>query len=180
MELWDFSLVDPDNRREVNFQVRAQLLRDLKRKEAKAPESLIQELLRTWKNGALKLFITYKALNFRKAHLPLFLQGDYLPLETRGPHGRHVVAFARRLENSWAVVAVPRLFTSILAAGELSFGPEVWRGHVLPLPQEAPADWVNLFTGEKLASPQKQRSRSLPLDRLFRNLPVALLQGRSD
>jgi (1->4)-alpha-D-glucan 1-alpha-D-glucosylmutase len=180
MELWDFSLVDPDNRREVDFKERAQLLRDIKRQEAKAPESLIQELLRTWKNGALKLYITYKALNFRKAHLPLFLQGDYLPLETRGPNGKHVVAFARRLEDSWAVVAAARFFTGILKAGELSCGPEVWKQHILALPPEAPGDWINLFTGEKMASFQRQRSRALPLDRLFRNLPVALLQGSSD
>jgi (1->4)-alpha-D-glucan 1-alpha-D-glucosylmutase len=110
--------------------------------------------------------------------VPLFLQGDYLPLETKGPNGKHVVAFARRLEESWAVVAAGRFFTGMLRAGELSWGAEVWKQQVLALPQEAPTDWVNLFTGEKLASPQQQRSRSLPLDRLFRHLPVALLQGR--
>ncbi len=179
-ELWDFSLVDPDNRREVDFHARAQLLRVLKRKEARAPEPLIQCLLRSWKNGALKLYITYKALNFRKAHLPLFLQGDYLPLEARGVHARHVVAFARRFEDAWAVVAVPRFFTGLLPAGELSFGPEVWKHHFLSLPPEAPKDWVNLFTGEKIASPPRQRSESLPLARLFGNLPIALLQGRVD
>jgi (1->4)-alpha-D-glucan 1-alpha-D-glucosylmutase len=179
MELWDFSLVDPDNRREVNFEERARLLRDIKRKEARNRETLIQELLRTWKNGALKLYITYKALNFRKAQAPLFLQGEYLPLEARGANGKHVLAFARRLEDSWAVVAVPRLFTGILAEKERSFGPQVWKKHVLSLPKEAPMDWVNLFTGEKIASPLRQRSRSLPLDRLLVNFPVALLQGRS-
>jgi (1->4)-alpha-D-glucan 1-alpha-D-glucosylmutase len=178
MEFWDFSLVDPDNRREVDFEERARLLRDIKRNEAKNPEALIQELLRTWKNGALKMYTTYKALTFRKAHLPLFLQGDYLPLEATGPQSKHVVAFARRLENSWALVAVPRFCTGILAAGEHSFSPKVWEKHVLSLPKEAPIDWVNLFTGEKIASPQRQRSRSLPLDRLLVNFPVALLQGR--
>jgi (1->4)-alpha-D-glucan 1-alpha-D-glucosylmutase len=179
-ELWDFSLVDPDNRREVDFHKRAQLLHELKRKEAKDPESLIKELLRTWKDGALKLYVTYKALNFRKAQLPLFLQGDYIPLETRGPYGKHVVAFARRLEKAWAVVAVPRFLTSIVAAGELSFGQEVWRKSFLSLPQDAPEDWVDLFTGEKIAATQRQRSRFLPFHRLFGNLPFALLQMRLD
>jgi (1->4)-alpha-D-glucan 1-alpha-D-glucosylmutase len=178
MELWDLSLVDPDNRREVDFEKRARLLQDLKTKEARNPESLLQELLRTWKNGALKLYITYRALNFRQAQAPLFLQGDYIPLEAKGAHGKHVVAFARRLEDSWAVVAVPRLVTGILPAGEHSFAPKVWEKHVLSLPREAPVDWVNLFTGEKITSPLRQRSRSLPLDRLLVNFPVALLQGR--
>ena len=176
-ELWDFSLVDPDNRRMVDFEERARTLRDLKRKEAGNPEALIQELLRTWKNGELKLYITYKALNFRKAQAPLFLQGDYLPLEARGANSRHVVAFARRLEDSWAVVAEPRLVTGILPVGEHCFAPGVWKKHVLSLPEEAPAAWVNLFTGEKITSPPRQRSRTLPLGRLFRQLPVALLQG---
>ena len=79
----------------------------------------------------------------------------------------------------WRVVAVPRLTTGILAAGDHSFAPKVWEKHVLSLPQDAPEDWINLFTGEKIASPVRQRSKSLPLDRLFKNLPVALLQGRS-
>jgi len=135
-------------------------------------------LLRTWKDGALKLYITYKALNFRQAQASLFLEGDYIPLEARGVNGKYVVAFARRLEDSWAVVAVPRLCTGILAAGKLSFDQKVWKKHVLSLPQEAPGDWLNLFTGEKIASPLRQRARSLPLDRLLVNFPVALLQGR--
>jgi (1->4)-alpha-D-glucan 1-alpha-D-glucosylmutase len=178
MELWDFSLVDPDNRREVDFEERPRFLQDLKRKEARNTESLIQELLRTWKNGVLKLYITYKALNFRKDQAPLFLQGDYIPLEAKGAHSKHVVAFARRLEDSWAVVAVPRLCTGILSAGEHSFAPKVWEKHVLSLPKEAPAHWLNLFTGEKISSPLRQRARSLPLDGLLVNFPVALLQGR--
>jgi (1->4)-alpha-D-glucan 1-alpha-D-glucosylmutase len=177
-ELWDLSLVDPDNRRAVNFQKRAQLLQNLRRKEAKDKESLIRELLRTWKSGALKLYLTCQALNFRKTYLPLFLEGDYLPLKTRGPHDRHVVAWARRLENDWAVVVAARLFTKILPAGDLVFDEQVWRQDVLSLPLDAPQDWVNLFTGEKLATPQRHRSRLLPLAALFRQLPVALLQGR--
>ena len=98
MQLWDLSLVDPDNRRPVDFHKRVQLLKYLKMKEAKEPESLIQELLRNWQDGAIKLYITYKALNFRKDHSDLFLQGKYIPIMTKGPNSRHVVAFARRLE----------------------------------------------------------------------------------
>jgi (1->4)-alpha-D-glucan 1-alpha-D-glucosylmutase len=178
-ELWDFSLVDPDNRRPVDFHKRAQLLHDLKLHEAKAPGTLIKELLRNWKNGAIKLYITYKALNFRKAHLPLFLQGDYIPLESRGPHREHVVAFARRRENTWVVVVGGRLFTKILAAGELYFDQEMWRENFLALPQEAPKEWLNIFTGETMTSKQRPRSRLLPLARLCQNLPVALLFGRA-
>ena len=133
-ELWDFSLVDPDNRRPVDFYQRARLLTDVKRKESRGAGPLIHDLLANWENGGLKLYITYKALNFRKAHLDLFLQGDYIPLETRGPNREKVVAFARRHENSWAVVVVARLFSKMLAAGNLAFAPEVWRGNFVALP----------------------------------------------
>ncbi|MFZ5447284.1 MAG: malto-oligosyltrehalose synthase [Thermodesulfobacteriota bacterium] len=176
-ELWDFSLVDPDNRRPVDFQERPRLLQDLKRKEAKNPASLIREMFRHWQRGGIKLFVTYKALNFRKSHPELFLQGDYLSLVTRGTRKKNVIAFARRRENTWVVVVAARLFTKILPARDISSGQEVWQGNFVPLPQDAPEEWFNVFTGEKLKSIQQQQTRLLPLDQLLRNLPVALLSG---
>jgi (1->4)-alpha-D-glucan 1-alpha-D-glucosylmutase len=176
-ELWDFSLVDPDNRRPVDFHRRAQLLQEIKRRESRGAGPLIRELLANWKDGGLKLYTTYKALNFRKAHLAVFLQGDYIPLEVKGPNREQVVAFARRRENTWVVVAAARLFSKMLAAGELPFGPELWRETWLALPQEAPGAWRNIFTQETLSSNQPQRSGFLPLAHLFRDLPVALLVG---
>ena len=132
-ELWDFSLVDPDNRRPVDFHQRAQLLHDVKMKAKKAPGALIRELLPNWQNGAVKLYTTYQALNFRRAHPDLFLRGDYIPIMTQGPQSQQVVAFARRQENSWAVVAVARLFTKIIPAEALAYDPEVWQDK-LPFP----------------------------------------------
>jgi (1->4)-alpha-D-glucan 1-alpha-D-glucosylmutase len=176
-ELWDFSLVDPDNRRPVDFFQRVQLLSDVKMKELKGAGPLIQDLLANWENGGLKLYITYKALNFRKEHLELFLQGDYIPLETGGPNREKVVAFARRQGNSWAVVVVARFLGLGLTAGDLRCDPEVWRGNFVALPQGAPATWLNIFTDERLEASQAQPSRSLPLHRLLGNLPVALLWG---
>ena len=151
-ELWDFSLVDPDNRRPVDFHQRAQLLHDVKMKAKKAPGALIRELLPNWQNGAVKLYTTYKALNFRKAHPDLFLRGDYIPIMTQGPQSQQVVAFARRQENSWAVVAAARFFTKILPAEALAFDPEVWQESFLSLPHDAPKEWVNIFTGETIKS----------------------------
>jgi (1->4)-alpha-D-glucan 1-alpha-D-glucosylmutase len=177
-EFWDFSLVDPDNRRPVDFHERPRLLQDLKRRDTKNPEALIRELLRHWQQGGIKLYLTYKALNFRKTHPDLFLQGDYLPLATLGPQGKNVVAFARRRENLWVVVVVGRLFSKILAAEEPYFHQNVWGENFLNLPPEAPGEWLNIFTGEKLKTREQQRSRSLPLDHLLRHLPVTLLFGR--
>ena len=144
-ELWDFSLVDPDNRRPVDFYQRARLLTDVKMKESRGAGPLIHDLLANWQNGGLKLFVTYKALNFRKAHLNLFLQGDYIPLEVRGPNREKVVAFARRHENSWAVVVVARLFSTMLATGNLGVDPKVWQGTFVALPQACAAGMVEHF-----------------------------------
>jgi (1->4)-alpha-D-glucan 1-alpha-D-glucosylmutase len=176
-ELWDFSLVDPDNRRPVDFHQRAQLLNDLKMKAKKDPGSLIQELLPNWQNGAIKLYTTYKALNFRKAHPDLFLLGDYIPIMTKGPHSKQVVAFARKLENTWVVVVVGRLFTKILSAEDISFNQKVWQESFLSLPHDAPTELVNIFTGETIKSIPHEQSKSLPLANLFQNLPAALLFG---
>jgi len=178
-ELWDFSLVDPDNRRPVDFPQRTQLLNQLKLKAKKNPGSLVQELLPHWQNGAIKLYTTYQALNFRKAHLALFLQGDYIPLEAWGPNRENVVAFARLRESTWVVVVVARLFTKILSAGDIFFKKEVWQQTFLSLPRDAPKELVNILTGETIKSIPDAQSKSLPLANLFRNLPVALLFGRA-
>jgi (1->4)-alpha-D-glucan 1-alpha-D-glucosylmutase len=177
-ELWDFSLVDPDNRRPVDFQERARRLRDLKRRDAKNPGALLREMLHHWQRGSIKLYLTYKALNFRKAHLDLFLEGDYLPLAAVGPRGKNVVAFARRRKNLWVVVVAARLVSKILAAGKPYGDQEGWRGNFLNLPPEAPGEWLNILTGEKIKTQPQQRTRSLPLHHLLGNLPVALLCGR--
>lgn len=179
-ELWDFSLVDPDNRRPVDFPQRTQLLNQVKLKAKEDPGSLIQELLRNWQDGAIKLYITYKALNFRKTHRDLFLLGDYISLTTMGPQSRQVVAFARRQENSWVVVAAARLFTKIFPAADISLHPGVWQESFLSLPDDAPKELVNIFTGETIKSLPHGQSKSLDLANLFQNLPVALLFGRTD
>ena len=65
----------------------------------------------------------------------------------------------------------------MLATGNLAFAPEVWRGNFVALPEGAPGEWLNIFTHEPLKSTQTPRSRSMPVDHLLRNLPVALLFG---
>ena len=175
-ELWDFSLVDPDNRRPVDFQERPRILRDLKRREGKAPGSLIREMLRNWQQGGIKLYITYKALNFRRTHPDLFLKGDYLPLATRGAKRKNVVAFARRWEKTWVVVGVSRLIHQ-LNAGDLAFTPEAWQESSLTLPPDAPRQWTDVLTGARVDSLREKKAKVIPCKSLFANLPLALLTG---
>ncbi len=84
-ELWDFSLVDPDNRRPVDYQKRIAMLDRLRKQESESRRSMISGIISGWKDGSIKLYLTDKALDFRRAHADLFLAGEYLPLTAIGP-----------------------------------------------------------------------------------------------
>lgn len=176
-ELWDFSLVDPDNRRPVDFATRARLLEELDRRETAERTRLMTDLLRRWDDGRLKLYVTAKALRFRRSQRDLFLAGEYLPLSASGKGREHVCAFARRQGAAWVVVAVPRLLTKLVRTGVFPCGGRVWGGDRLILPKEAPRVWRNVLTGETMQGALAAGRRVLPLKRIFEHFPVALLSG---
>lgn len=164
-ELWDFSLVDPDNRRTVDFNKRQKLLDAMMRK--KLP---VNEMLTYWQDGCVKLYVTYKALNFRKKYVELFQKGDYIPLKVEGKKREYVCAFARRYNSGWALIAVPRVFTKLSKAGEFPLGEKTWQDDCVLLPRSSPRKWDNVFTGAST-----ENAKSLPLTEVFRTFPVALL-----
>jgi (1->4)-alpha-D-glucan 1-alpha-D-glucosylmutase len=178
-ELWDFSLVDPDNRRPVDYDRRHRLLGDLLER-AREPEhrgALTGELLETMTDGRIKLYVTALALRCRRAHPGLFASGFYLPVEPSGARAEHVFSFVRRQGERAALVAVPRLLTKLLpdAAG-LPHGPGVWSDTRLSLPEElARRSWHSLFTGETLAVEEYRGRHVLPAAQVFGRFPVALL-----
>ena len=172
-ELWDFSLVDPDNRRPVDFKLRQKLLKELKALDAKGDPSLPARLLSTWRDGRLKLFITYKALQFRKVKANLFSKGAYLPLRVVGPRQEHVIALARRLDQHWAFALAGRFYSQLIEPEVPPVGEGVWRDTFLELPKDAPRGWVDGLTGMPVAS----LGPKLALPEIFSRLPVALLIG---
>jgi len=177
-ELWDFRLVDPDNRSPVNFEQRVRLLAELQRQEKEQGRlGLVQDILNHWQDGRIKLFVTSAALNYRRSHEALFLEGDYQPLKATGTKPERVFGFMRHRKEDWAVAAVPRLVTELAPAGCFPTGEEAWAGRSLLFPQEAPADWVNVLTGERLHAGAAKQKRSLPLAQVFNKLPIALLSG---
>ncbi len=174
-ELWDLSLVDPDNRRPVDFKKRRDLLHELKRREAEDPIALVKDLLTHWQDGRVKLYLIYKALNFRRTQSRLFQEGDYIPLYASGKLGEHVCAFARKKGEAWALAAVPRLMTKLVSPEKLPLGEEAWGESDLALPQRAPNRWLNIFTGERIQISSFGRRKLLNLASVFRNFPVAML-----
>ena len=176
-ETWDLSLVDPDNRRHVDYRKRLVLRKQLQHQEARSPAALFARLLSRWQDGAVKLFVTMRALNFRRAQPALFREGDYLPLTSRGPRWHHLVAFARKRGEAWVLAVVPRLCTHLVAPGTPPLGLSVWGDEGLPLPPGAPEVWEDVLTRATLRVSPGGPEPGLPLAEVFRHLPVALLAG---
>jgi (1->4)-alpha-D-glucan 1-alpha-D-glucosylmutase len=177
-ELWDFSLVDPDNRRPVDFARRVKSLQELTRWEKKGREALLAELLGNWQDGRLKLYVTRRGLLLRRNYPDLFRHGDYLPLTATGNRRNQVLALARRHGNNWALAVAGRFFAALTPPGQPPTGREVWEDSVLLLPPEAPVVWRDIFTG-KACEAESSPVKSLPLHEVLQHLPVAFLWGLS-
>ncbi|MBI1993856.1 MAG: malto-oligosyltrehalose synthase [Deltaproteobacteria bacterium] len=177
-ELWDFSLVDPDNRRPVDFKKRIDLLRELKRQEADDPIALVKDLLTHWQDGRVKLYLIYKALHFRRTQSLLFQEGHYIPLYASGKPREHLCAFARKKGKAWALAVVPRLTSAWIKTASLPVGRECWGDSRLYLPRQAPTLWLNLLTREELEAASGKEAKELRLSDVFQTFPVALLTPR--
>jgi (1->4)-alpha-D-glucan 1-alpha-D-glucosylmutase len=151
-EFWDLSLVDPDNRRPVDFAARAALL-------ASAEQPDWDNLVQGWTDGHLKLAWTRHLLKLRAELSDVFTHGDYEPLEVKGPHRDHVIAFARRHGRDAAIVAVGRSLAPISGAGRVWPGASAWQGSIVA-------------TGYVLD--EQTDGSELPLAGLFQHLPVAV------
>ncbi len=178
-EFWELSLVDPDNRRPVDYDRHAALLEEVEPLVAdSAPPDTIAGWLRNWPDGRIKLFVTACALRFRNRAPELFLEGDYLPLVAEGERAEHVVAFARHRQNEWAVVVVPRLgYTICRRKCALPVG-DVWGDTFLRLPASfAGTALRNVFTRGEVPASRRPDGVQLRLSELLSVCPVALLHA---
>jgi (1->4)-alpha-D-glucan 1-alpha-D-glucosylmutase len=156
-ELWDFSLVDPDNRRPVDFRLRCQLL------DRVVDRGDLVELVENWHDGRVKLRVVSQLLRLRRRHPDLFASGSYRALNATGSVGARVCAFARADDRSVIVVAAS-LFPSRASR-------EGWGASVVPLQCDEDSRWVNLFDGNTLDG----RAGAIAAAELFQVLPVAVL-----
>ena len=169
-ELWDLSLVDPDNRRPVDYRLRQHYLLRIRQQENQNSYELHRDLLQNWENGQVKLYLVYKALNARRCFQQLFSHGEYLPLSITGKHKEHILAFARHHKNEWALVAVPLLLVNLVDESNLPLGPKVWEDTAIELPQDAPEQWHSVFGKDTW-----QSKGTIPVAELFKTFPVAFL-----
>ncbi len=154
-ELWNFSLVDPDNRRPVDYGLRRRLLAEIRDAD---PRVLLEDYL----DGRIKLLLTHIGLVHRREHPALYLEGSYEPIAG----GRHIVAFRRRHGDQQLVCVVPRLGYSLTRGRRWPLA-DAWAGHTLALGEAAPL--VDLVTGARHDGEQ------LALSEVFASLPFALL-----
>jgi (1->4)-alpha-D-glucan 1-alpha-D-glucosylmutase len=174
-EFWDFSLVDPDNRRPVDFGRRQQMLQELDRQADGNQQALARELWGNRADGRIKLWITSRGLRARRDNPGLFTQGAYRPLAVTGPLSEQAFAFLRTSGTCQAISIVPRLASRISKEG-LVLGEDVWRETQIMLPPEAGAvRWRNAFTGQILTPGQNEAGSILRLGELFADFPVSLL-----
>jgi (1->4)-alpha-D-glucan 1-alpha-D-glucosylmutase len=159
-ELWELSYVDPDNRRPVNFGLRADLLCQIKNAEKQGPDAVFKILHRFREKGIEKLFLLYRVLHFRRQQPLLFADGDYIPVSCEGP----VLAYLRRLRSEWALVAIPLLPDPSAAPATIT------------LPPQAPSVWTDVLTGAGV----RTRTETPCWPEGLSDWPVVLLTGRGD
>jgi len=160
-ELWDFSLVDPDNRRPVNYEQRREFLQDLS-------HSTFTELFQSWKDGRIKMRLIHSLLQHRRKHPSLFSQGSYTPLKITGPQSEHFLSFLRQDDSDQLLVVALRR----MDAGGMTDLAEICKNTILHVP-ETPSAWIDIFTGKKTII----HSLEIPLETLFNVLPVSVFKN---
>ncbi len=173
-ELWDYSLVDPDNRRPVDYRKRQNILAELREMYAQREHDILaSELLRSWPDGRIKLYVTWILLQLRMKKRDNFLSGEYLPVEAIGKFSEHVCAFTR----DDILVVVPRLLGKVMGSfAELPLA-ECWGDTQLILPNTAV--YQNIFTNARVEPIQSGNASHLALKQIFAHLPVAVLERLS-
>lgn len=169
-ELWDLSLVDPDNRRPVDFEKRQKYLEEIKSQSETDLSDYIVKLLETPEDGRIKLFLIYKTLQVRRNYLDLFQRGTYEKLTVVGSLKSHIVGFSRELGEQKVIVIAPRLFSYLVEMGEYPFGEQVWQETRIVPPADSTSLWQDVFTGK-----QVEGEDALWVRDILQDFPVALL-----
>jgi malto-oligosyltrehalose synthase len=183
-ELWQFSLVDPDNRRPVDYGACRQLLASVA--PAAEPDRLARELIEHITDPRCKLFLHSRVLELRRRDPQLFERGEYLPLKVTGRRSPHLCAFARRTEGRLAVVLAPRLYLKLLGLGPTAaagwrppVGAEVWEDTAVELPASLDAPLHGVLDGARVPQLAGEGPPAISAAAALASFPVALLRSGS-
>jgi len=179
-EVWQFCLVDPDNRSPVDYDQRKSMLADLKElADVEAPllTSRAWSLAQNMGDGRIKMYVTWRCLTLRREFPDLFAHGDYGPLKVQGLRKDHLCAFGRRHGGRILVAVAPRLCGRLLkdTGALLPLGREAWGDAAVKIPARgAGVPFRNVFTGERIEAAET-REPSIAVGALLAHFPVALL-----
>jgi len=164
-EFWDLSLVDPDNRRPVDFGGRASAL---------GRSSAPADLLENWRNGEIKQHIIAQLLGLRSRRAACFRNGDYQPLAGTGLRADNVMGFIRHAGNATIMVVVPRLCSrACMEAARPLPAPSFWSGTTVPLPAGFRGrNWHSVFDRRMIGC-----AHEISCSEIFASFPVAVLSG---
>jgi (1->4)-alpha-D-glucan 1-alpha-D-glucosylmutase len=173
-ELWDLSLVDPDNRRPVDFEQRLSFLQEIQRRSKTGMQSLIDDLVATREDGRLKLFLIARVLEGRQQYIEVFQQGSYQPLKITGQYANHVIAFARTYEQTTIIVIAPRFLTSVIEFDQYPLGEQVWGDTAIELPPGSDSTWHEMITDQTLSA-----GNSINIGQVLTSFPTALIVNQN-
>ncbi|MBI4265989.1 MAG: malto-oligosyltrehalose synthase [Acidobacteria bacterium] len=179
-ELWDFSLVDPDNRRRVDYARRRALLAELDASSGDDRASGAAQLLSAPWDDRLKLFATAVLLRFRRARQDLFRSGGYEALGAEGTRREHLFAFARAHEGRQVLVVVPRFVATLLPDADVPpLGERVWGDTRLVLPGGGAEAYRHVLTDRCVSGRQEGGRTVLQAAEIFEHFPIGVLEGTS-
>jgi len=172
-EIWDWSLVDPDNRRPVDFAIRQRLLEEVQSWSAENLSAALESI----EDGRIKLHVIWAALQVRTAREKLFREGSYIPLKVSGERAAHLLAYARKLGDEVAIIAMPRLYVRLLSEKHrFPHGADVWGDTRIELPKKiAGVSFENAMNRKSVAVQSSGDERVLTAAAVFSDFPVALL-----
>jgi (1->4)-alpha-D-glucan 1-alpha-D-glucosylmutase len=193
-ELWRFSLVDPDNRRAVNFAKCSRLLTEIRAKLQSEPSmhDYLREMMMHLEDGRAKLFVIHRILEFRNRHSSLFSGGEYIKLDCSGMRADHIIAFARRDKQQTAIVIAPRCIASMLSEQTRLLSAAQWQDTFLQIPAILPTRYQELFSGLVIEMQMCNHSKfddigynteenklvkGFPVSAILPYFPLALLHG---
>jgi (1->4)-alpha-D-glucan 1-alpha-D-glucosylmutase len=185
-ELWDLNLVDPDNRRPLDFRRRQCLLERMESMLGSpcpdAAAAFVGEMLTNWRDARIKLYLTAAGLRLRRRAPALFLEGNYLPLSVDGEKKEHVVTLARSLGTASLIAVAPRLVARLTGGSRsLPVGQEVWKDAAISLPAElAGHSYQNIFTSVRVTPVSQSDRLQIPVAEALGVCPVAILWGEGE
>lgn len=180
-ELWDLSLVDPDNRRPVDYDNRERLLGEIDALKKDNTRRTGDVLWKQRYNGKIKLWLTQILLTYRRTKQDLFLHGDYIPLDISGTYKNNILAYSRKYKKNWLLVVVPLYLPLICKSDEKMIRKFDWLDTSVLLPPDAPEQWNDLTDEKNIVNTDRdinsECKSSIAVNKLFQCLPVAVMEG---